>query len=438
MSRVSTAALLITLLTPALVMGQSSPSPAVLPSSSTPASPSASVVEDSTTEEVPPEEEDAWDEARLNLNDHAEDYVGISDEYGTSYDRESAVYRAAPPIRYNRVEGLVVGFQRDPLSLRDSDDTARIYGQLDYAFALKELRYAIGVESRVHRTEETGLKLGVAYQKQTLTPDRWKTSHAENSLGSFGFEYDFFDYYEAEGLSIYAVQALPHTLRLTAGFRSEMHGPLRLNTRWSLFGAGTFRPNPAAETGRLQAGFASLEGGHVRDRDDLPTGTAFRLGATVGEPFGGDLHVNRYEADGRVFLPLSEDTRLGLRLRGGYATSPTPVQMQFSLGGIGSLRSYDQNAFRGSRMLLGNAEYIIDGATLDDDFLDDLFLIGLFDAGWVGGPGDRVRVGDVMPSAGFGIGLDERQVRLDVSWPLREGRHSGSRPAIWLRITPNF
>ena len=89
-------------------------------------------------------------------------------------------------------------------------------------------------------------------------------------------------------------------------------------------------------------------------------------------------------------------------------------------------------------MLLGNAEYIVDGATLDDDFLSDLFLVGLFDAGWVGGPDSRFRVGDVLPSAGFGIGLDDRTVRLDVAWPLRTVPATGSRPSVWLRISPNF
>jgi hemolysin activation/secretion protein len=112
--------------------------------------------------------------------------------------------------------------------------------------------------------------------------------------------------------------------------------------------------------------------------------------------------------------------------------------MEFTLGGIGSLRSYDQNALRGTRALLGNVEYIIDGATLDNDFLEDVFLVGLFDAGWVGQPGQSFQLDNVQPSAGFGIGLDERQIRLDVSWPLRNGPASGSVPSVWFRITPNF
>ena len=405
------------------------------PSSS---APHAAFDSDSTDAEAPAPEETPWDRTEAYVNDHAGDYVGTTEGWTSPFGQESAVYRAAPPLRYNRVEGLVLGLRRSPLSLRDPDDTARIYGQLGYAFALGDLRYTIGVESKLIRDEETGLKIGMSYEEQTLTPDRWKTSYAENSLGGVGLGYDFFDYYEGEGLSVYAVQALPSTFQLAAGFRAEAHRPLSQNTSWSLFDAATFRPNPAAEAGRLHAGMVSLEGGRIKDRDGLPTGTAFRATATIGTAFGGDFRANRYEVDGRAFLPLSADTRLGLRLRGGYATNDAPPQQQFTLGGIGSVRSYDQNALRGTRMLLGNVEYIIDGATLDDDFLDDLFLVGLFDAGWVGQPGTRTRTVDVLPSAGVGIGLDEREVRLDVSWPLRTVPETGSRPSIWLRITPNF
>lgn len=385
-----------------------------------------------------PAEETFLGQTESYVNGHADDYAGFVDGRSSPFGGESVVYRAPPPLRYNRVEGIVLGLQREPLSLRDPTETARIYGQVALPFALRDLRYTVGVESKLVRNEETGLKVGISYEKQTRTPDHWKTSFAENSLGGIGFGYDFFDYYEAEGFSAYAVQALPPTYRITAGFRAETHRSLTQRTSWSLFDEGTFRPNPAAEPGRLHAAVVSLDGGHIEDRDDLPIGAAFRMEAVIGTAFGGDLRSNRYEVDGRAFLPLSDDTRLGLRLRGGYATSDAPPQLQFALGGIGSLRSYDQNALHGTRTLLGNVEYIIDGATLDDDFLDDLFLVGLLDAGWVRHSGAPFRTEDVLPSAGVGIGLDDREVRLDVSWPLRNVPVTGSRPSIWLRITPNF
>lgn len=371
------------------------------------------------------------------LPSHIEDHIGAGSGSFEPYERESTVYRMVPPVRYNRVEGLVLGLRRAPLQL-SSEDRARVFGQLAYALALKDLRYSVGVESRLYSTNATGLKIGGLYQKQTLTSDRWKTSYLENSLASFGFRHDYSDYYEAEGVTLYGVHTLPSSVKLTGGVRSEVHRSLSRHTYWSLFDNGTSYPNPNIDPGRMHSVFGSLTARHVSDLDELPTGSAFRVSATVTNRPNAPLSFARYEADGRVYLPLTFDTRLALRVRGGYATSKAPLQSQFTLGGIGSVRSYAQNRFRGTRMLLANAEYLIDEATLFEPILDDLFLAGLLDAGWVGGPNDLPHVDDVLPSAGIGIGLDERRIRLDISWPLRDLPGARSGPSLWLRITPNF
>ena len=378
-----------------------------------------------------------WDDVRGTVSEHADDYVGADDGHETPYRRESDANRAAPPLRYNRVEGLVVGLQRDPLSPA-SDDHTRVFGQAAYAFALRDLRYTVGVESRLYDTAPTSLTLGVQYHEQTLSPDRWKTSYLENSLASFGFEDDFFDYYEAEGLTVYATQTLPRTVQVTAGVRAETHRTLTRQTDWSVFESGSFRENPAATEGDLRALFGAVTAGEISDPGGLPSGAALRVAATIADGLGGDFAFSRYEADARGFLRLTPETRLGLRLRGGYATSDAPPQSRFALGGVGSMRGYRQNQFRGTRMLLANAEYLIDGATVFEGVLDDLFLAGLVDAGWAGGPDTPFRVDDVLPSAGFGVGLDERKVRLDVVWPLRDGPTLRSGPSIRLRISPSF
>jgi len=405
----------------------------VLPDSSAP----QSATIDARSDSDPDVDRPAWDDVGATVSDHAETYVGAYAGHGALYERESLLYRTPPPLRYNRVEGPVVGVHREPLRFGSHDDT-RVFGQFAYAFELEDIRYTVGLESQLYSTERMGLKLGVTYQEQTLSSDRWKTSYLENSLASVGFRYDFFDYYEAEGATIYGVQDLPGSFQLAGGFRTEAHRAVDVNTNWSLFGDGSFRPNPAVDEGRLQLLFASITAGRVRDFDDLPTGGAVRLAAMTTDGLAGDFSFTRYEADGRVFVPLTSDTRLGLRLRGGYATKGAPPQSQFTLGGVGSVRSYGQNRFRGTRMLLGNAEYMIDGATLLDGALDDLFLVGLADAGWVGASGERPQADEVLPSAGFGVGLEERRVRLDVTWPLRDVPGAASSPSIWLRITPNF
>ncbi len=115
-----------------------------------------------------------------------------------------------------------------------------------------------------------------------------------------------------------------------------------------------------------------------------------------------------------------------------------PLQKQFTLGGIGSVRAYDQNSFPGTRMLLGNVEYIVDDIDLFGDWFDDLQFIGFADFGWTNTFGTNdFDFDDVLPTAGFGIGLDDRDVRLELAFPLRDFG-GGLDPSLWLRITPSF
>ncbi len=377
---------------------------------------------------------------------HGSDYVGSSN--GWPYSTGSVMYREAPPIRYNRVEGLTLGLQRDPLDVR-SGNRARVFGQIGFATKLNEFRFTGGVEASVFDADTHALKVGAKGYQNTFTEDDWKTTYLENSLGGLVFGHDFFNYYQARGAQVYAVYDLPATIQVSAGLRTELNDALSNRTDWSIFDGNGFSDNPAAETGRSTAALFALDAGSVSDLKGLPTGAALRVSAEIGNGLSAqdgwldatetaDLRYNRYTADGSVYLPTSDHTRLALRMRGGYAASDTPIQKQFFLGGIGSVRGYGQNAFVGTRSVLGNAEFIVDGATLTDDLFDDVFLAVHADAGWTGGPGTNFRMNDVVPSAGFGIGLDERAVRLDVTWPLRSINGSDYTPSIWLRITPHF
>jgi hypothetical protein len=388
---------------------------------------------------------DGWERTSTYVRTHGTDYVGEPDG-DWPYHRRSALYTDAPPFRYNRTEGLVFGLQRSPLDL-SSGDRARFYGQIGYATALRDVRATAGAEVKAYSRPSSALKVGASVYRNTATEDDWKTSYLENSLAGLVFGHDFFDYYQARGASAYLVQELPATMRISAGARTEIHEALDRGTTWSIFDGNGFPTNPQAANGRVNALTLAFDAGRVDDLGGLPTGGAVRVTAELADGFdegildddtAGNLQYNRYVADGRVYLPTSRHTRLAVRLRGGYATSGTPIQKQFTLGGIGSVRGYGQNAFRGTKAVLGNAEVIIDGATIVDGVLDDVFLSLHADAGWTGTPGERFRMDDVVPAAGFGIGLDERSFRLDVTWPLRDVNGSGYAPSIWLRITPNF
>ncbi|HMB89756.1 MAG TPA: DUF5686 family protein, partial [Rhodothermales bacterium] len=355
------------------------------------------------------------------------------------YRSETGVYQHIPSIRYNRVEGFVLGIGRRPLEW-EGYGRARIYGQLGYAFSLDDWRYEVGLETRLDRArnDDFGIKIGGAYHHNTASKDSWKTSWLENSLAAFFFENDFFDYHEIEGWTIYGVQRLTPYVQVSAGYRQDKYRSLAKETGWSLFDGDGFRLNPGITEGDMQSLVFAVEGGRVRNLHSLPSGAVFRVEAEIGNGIGGDFEFNRYVADGRGYLRLSRNSSLGVRLRGGYTEGDLiPIQKTFTIGGVGTTRSYAQNAFLGTRMLLGNAEYIVGDLSLFDGLFDDLQLIGLFDAGWVNTIRDELHWDDVLPSAGFGVGLDDRAVRLELSWPLRDFG-GGNEPTLWLRISPNF
>ncbi|MFQ5572181.1 MAG: DUF5686 family protein [Rhodothermales bacterium] len=356
------------------------------------------------------------------------------------YRRETALYSSIPAMRYNRVEGFVLGVGRRPLDW-DSYGRARLYGQVGYAFALDDVRFEVGAESRIdnRRRDDFGLKVGGAYHQNTGTRDSWKTSWLENSLAALTFENDFFDYYDVEGWTLYAVQRITPFIQVSAGYRQDDYRSMEKETSWSLFDGNGFPFNPPIDEGRMQSFIFTAEGGSVQGLHSLPNGAVFRLEAEIGKSIGGDFSFNRYIADARVYLPLSYFSSLGLRLRGGLATGDfVPLQKEFSLGGIGSVRAYPQNGFAGTRMLLGNAEYIIDDISIFNGWFDDFQLIGFVDAGWVNMFGTHAfDFDDVFTSAGIGLGLDDRAVRLELAWPLRD--FGGDQdPTLWLRIAPTF
>lgn len=353
---------------------------------------------------------------------------------------ETALYRPIPAVRYNRVEGLVLGIGMPPLRWDDYDRN-HVYGQIGYAFALDRWRYEVGMETRIgggYRSDYN-LKLGGNYHRNTATDDLWKSSWLENSLAAFLFKNDFFDYYEVQGWTLYAVQQLTPYAQFSAGYRSDDYSSLDRNTNWALFGGDDFRDNPAIDDGEMRSFVFAFEGGRIGDMDYLPRGLAFRTEAEFGKGLGGDFSFNRFLGDVRAYVPTSYHSTLSLRLRGGYLDGDNaPIQKHFTIGGLGSVRGYPQNLFFGTRTLLGNVEFAFDDVSLFDEILDDVQFFGFADAGWVNELGrNAFHTDDLFTSVGLGIGLDDRYLRLELAWPLRDVGF-GHEPTLWLRLNPTF
>jgi len=354
---------------------------------------------------------------------------------------DRALYRTIPPVRYNRAEGFFLGIAHDPLEWSDYD-RGRIYGQVGYAFGLEDWRYEVGAETRLtggRPSRVFDLKIGGAYHLNTATKDLWKSSWAENTLAAGLFRHDFFDYYQTEGWTAYLVGRFTPYIQFSAGYREDEYDTLQRNVTWSLFGGDPFRANPAIRDGRMHSLVFALEGGRVRSMRYRPIGAAFRLEAEVGQGLGGEFDFSRYSGDVRTYTRISRYSGLNLRFRGGFTEGDVPVQKAFTIGGIGSVRAYDQNIFIGTRMLLANAELELYDPDIADWLFDDVTIFGLFDAGWTNTAAGRndFRMDDVIPAAGFGIALDDRHIRFELAWPLRD-LGTGREPTLWLRLNPTF
>jgi hypothetical protein len=106
-------------------------------------------------------------------------------------------------------------------------------------------------------------------------------------------------------------------------------------------------------------------------------------------------------------------------------------QKAFELGGLGSLNAYPFKSEFGNRMLLMNAEYIVNGSLLDDlDFwptwifrhvnfllLADVGMTRLVPASYSASEGfDRITWGELKHDLGFGFANRNGSFRIGMSW----------------------
>ena len=113
-----------------------------------------------------------------------------------------------PLVRYNRVEGLLVG-ARVPRSYRDCQGVAS-YGELAYSFGNSAWHYQAGTQvfafQACHRDNPHLASLGAELHDLTATQDSYLVPEEANSLYAALFRRDMRDYYRRVGWSVYAVQ----------------------------------------------------------------------------------------------------------------------------------------------------------------------------------------------------------------------------------------
>lgn len=77
----------------------------------------------------------------------------------------------------------------------------------------------------------------------------------------------------------------------------------------------------------------------------------------AGKALGGDFNYNKYTAEGRQYLKVGKEQVVALRLTAGYADGHMPDSGRFAVGGADTLRGYEDDEFKGDKMLAATAEY---------------------------------------------------------------------------------
>ena len=72
---------------------------------------------------------------------------------------------------------------------------------------------------------------------------------------------------------------------------------------------------------------------------------------------GGDFNFNKYTLEGRKYFKVGPDHVIATRLTAGFADGNISDANRFEVGGADTLRGYEDDQYKGNRMLAGSVEY---------------------------------------------------------------------------------
>jgi outer membrane protein insertion porin family len=150
----------------------------------------------------------------------------------------------------------------------------------------------------------------------------------------------------------------------------------------------------------------------------------------------GDLRYGKLSYQYQHWFPIGRDFALMLNGEGGWAEGyggkEVPFYKNYYVGGIGSVRGYEQSsigprdpedpddALGGTRKLVGNAEFYfpLPGSGTDRSFRMSAFL----DAGYVWGEDDDIRADDLRYSTGLAFSWSSPigPLKFSLGYPLNE------------------
>lgn len=92
----------------------------------------------------------------------------------------------------------------------------------------------------------------------------------------------------------------------------------------------------------------------------------------AGKALGGDFNFNKYTLESRHYIKVGHAQTVAWRIMAGYASGNLPESQLFAVGGADTVRGYEDDQFKGKKMVAATAEYRfpiakkIDGAFFGD------------------------------------------------------------------------
>ncbi len=343
-------------------------------------------------------------------------------------------------MRYNRVQGLFLGYEI-PKYIGGKYNYFTLSGFAGYGFREKKWRYELGLDRWLFNQKDYRFEIGGRFYDLTDTRDTWLLSPTENSLSAFFLKEDYYDFYRRSGFELHASQNITVFLKASVAYRNDRYESLENHAEWALFSRGkTFRVNPAVNDGQMR----SLSGELYLDTRDNPvtphSGWYARAGVEVSSKnnLNSDFSFNRYRVDIRRYQKFGYNERIDFRLMAGSAEGSLPLQKEYQIGGMSTLRGYNYKSFRGNRLLLFNMEYNLNPKLFSSDFLffDNLNYILFFDAGkawkasqdlkWYDGF-SGLKWNDIKTDIGLALTFKQGKYRLSFAKRL----DSGEKPLIF-------
>jgi hypothetical protein len=346
-----------------------------------------------------------------------------------------------PGVDYNRVDGVYLA-----LILSNKTNVSpmpRFY--LEGGHSKKRHRWLYTVELEQPLVAPFMLSVGGSFYDKTDSYDKDIITDAENMLAASFVKREYRDYFDRRGVTGFAaIRPFDHHM-LKLFYSSDEYRPLETKAHSALFRKDAeFPVNPRnsdlpdtnssrswqicydPEANR-QCDKISLKSMGLlyeldqRNSDSNPSiGIWARLGSEwAGKDFGGDLDFSRYTADLRFYNRISARQKYAIRFAAGgmdiscgCGSEPQDLEpqdllkdffpKQFYVGGIGTLPAYGYKEFKGTHMMLLNAEYV--------NFLKGgMGVVFFVDGGDARGRGENENTSDVIDAMKFkfdaGVGL---------------------------------